>query len=351
MAAKIGHLLDNLHLRAYVLLQDQWVRLFVIFCGYQVLATLVWRGQMSNVPSLILLHHDPYTLIREGFLHTSMLSPVIGHMLGIEGKLPIYIFYGCFFAVTLLALFALVRSLTKNVRTAGILLALLSLSPLLHILYTYVGRSDAFVVLTYIIFVTAQSALLENGAAFLLILAHREQALIIFALQLFLFPSEWRKIARSIPGIAGGLIWYVGYNAIIGPNAEDRLYWAKLYYDRISFSSFSLYLLVASLLAFGFFLVPIVHMWLRKEPGRWRLAASVIAIMLFTGLVTNDHTRVAMLLSLPVYLFVLRVYAKDPPNLSMREIVLIALLGLLQWESLGHEFEMSGWHQWFPDIH
>jgi hypothetical protein len=174
-----------------------------LFYGlYLVVAFVFWRVRYIDIPSLITMHQHPFVLGSEAsFLHGSPLGPLIGYFLHVEGKWPVHLFYSIFVAITLVAIFFFVRSIAKkDQHKTFLLLAVLSLSPLFHVLYSWIGKSDALLVLAYLAFVASSTLVLESGAAFFLLLAHREQALVILALHLWLFPTEWRKLLRALPG-------------------------------------------------------------------------------------------------------------------------------------------------------
>lgn len=309
--------------------------------AYLLLFFALYGVRFIDVPSLVALFANPFALLPADyqFLHGSPLGPLIGHFLGVRGKYEIYLFFSAAACAALAALGVLAWRAAEPARRP-LVFTVLALSPLLHVLLSWVGKSDPLLILGYAAFLLLPESLLISLPAFAMLLAHREQALIILALHLLLFPHEWRRILWALPGAAAALLWFVYYGQVLGGFAgRESALWES---TEQLLSAGPIAVLLGVLLIFGWFWLVIAHL-LKTHSEKIRIAVAAVAVLAL-ALATVDHTRVGAILGLPLVLFALRAYgAEGQPAPSLRAWIFLAALGLIQLESAGAGVLFSHW--------
>jgi len=273
----------------------------------------------TDLSSLLEMHAHPFSLGAEAaWLHNSPLGPIIGHFLGVDTKLEILIFYGIIAVITL----AVLAWYSKN------LFALLWISPLIHVILFWIGKSDTLLILSYLLFAIATSPILITGGVFFMILAHKEQAMLILLIHGILFREYWKFLPVMIG--AGLAFTFFGIQSYVLGDYPTRADY--LFNDSVTWSFWT------PLLTFGWFLIPTLYVaWKERS---WAILSVVAFIIVFTTGWIGDHTRPAAMLSLPVYLYVLHYFKWWEPK--WWQLVGLAILGLTVVEDMGWGF--LGWY-------
>src|SRR5262249_3457019 len=149
---------------------------------------------------------------------------------------------------------------------------------------------------------------IRNIAIFGMILAHREEALILFVVHIIVSKGNWKEWLKCAPGVILGLAVFAWYYYVLGPvvsranfiqqnlrTIEQNLHNAPL----ILFLTFN-----------WFWLVIGWNLYHRRHFYRTLIA---LAVVLAATFLTLDTTRVAVVCGLPLILFLI-----NTPELRVR---------------------------------
>ncbi|MBU2103721.1 hypothetical protein KKD81_02885 [Patescibacteria group bacterium] len=276
-------------------------------------------------------HLDPFAALPTSSqaLHGSPLPAIIGNVLGIVSENTIQIFYVLLVLAAFGALMWYVRHIGKE-KNSPLFFLLIALTPLPLVLISWIGKPDPLVVLAYIGFLVSSAPVLIAGSAFLLLLAHKEVAILLLLIHAILFPSELRKISIASIGVVMGLIYFALYTNIVG-TVTDRTAFVAEHLSQLLQTP-----LIAALFIFNWFLLVLLLLYKRGILRSVRILAAIAVIFVVSVFVVLDHTRIAALLSLPLYVYVLRKVAdaKEGFSLSKKQFLILLVVSLLQIEAV-----------------
>lgn len=280
-------------------------------------------------------------------LYGSPLGPMIGHLLGIYSQTG-YIIMSL--VIVALCLWALTRSIVRianvasGTRRALDTLVLLSLSPIVLVLFSWVGKTDTLIVLSYLAFVAARHPIVRNAAVVCLLLAHEEIAILLLCVHFVLNPGELRKLNESLPGIVLGVGALALYHHLLPPY-QDR---AAFVMDPRNLGYWLHNLSVVPAIAwagFNWFWVVIGWAFWKRWLPRLALAAA-LAVPLAAGVITSDSTRVVLLVGFPLVWILLKKYLEHGKPLPYNVIVPALALSFIQsrYQAPEFRFAWSNWH-------
>ncbi len=311
------------------------VALVLYLCIFFSLYGVRLVDQSVQIP----LMQNPFTpLPPEGqFLHDSPLIPVIGYILGLEGKWEVYGLYGVFTLLAIVAVIVYVLNLTAWDLTRSSILLIPASLPLLHVLLFWVGKPDPVIVLCYLGFISSQSRIVRVSAVMGMMLAHLQIGLLLIALHHVIFTEERTRLGTPVLGalIGGGLYWM--YQSSLVMPVQGRV-------GFLVNQTFSLSVLVSGLigtaLSLGLWWY-VVWLVVRAKPGEMLRVVFVCGVVLIVATLVLDHTRVATLLFLPLLVYIVKAYAMRVIDFAYPHILIS--LGLVRWQFVGHAVVVSNW--------
>jgi hypothetical protein len=264
------------------------------------------------------------------YLHGSPLGPIIAHYLGLWMPGQLFIFYASLVALCVWAVHSYLRKFSHSSGNRYLLLAtVIALSPLLHVLVSWVGISDPLLVLGYIWFISSRSLVVKNGAIFFMLLAHFQQGILVLAVHaiLNLKKEHLKRAYVYATGVLLGGIAYGLYHFAIGETLSREEYLVKNLSEFLSAPN----VMLSVLFAFSWFSVVIGYQFYRERNPRLLVAVVlIITVVIFT----IDRTRVGAMLSLPLYFAAVRFFSDQPlPNRKILWALL--LLSVIQMELNG----------------
>jgi hypothetical protein len=303
---------------------------------------LVTGVRFADLSQLVALHAQPFRLLdspQKWFLHGSLLNIFAGHALHVESPLQIRGFY---LAATFLAIGAILYYGHRGLADPGErwrFFVLVALSPLLHVLVFWVGKSDAFLVAGYFLLLLARGPLVVGALALGMTLAHQEIATVLLAVHALLHRPRPALLLALVAGWAAGLGVHQVYLAQLGITGSSRVLWAAGRLEAFARSNFARPVAMLAL-SFSWFWIPVL-VFLRERRG-WAvpgLAAGCFAVATF-GV---DFTRVFTVMALPLIVHVARELARAEGGVLQPHFRAFTLLAFVQMElAIGRVWD-NGW--------
>ena len=270
---------------------------------------LVTGVRFVDEDALAALHAEPFRAVPEmrAYLHASPLGVFVGHAVRADSPRRAQALSMTMTAAALGAVLLYGRSALAEPGQRWIFFRLVALSPLIHVLIFWVGKSDAFLVAAYMLLLVARQPVVVCGLSLVMTLAHPEQATVVLIAHLVLARPGRALVLAHLLGWAMGVGVWQAYLAELGLAGSPRVEWLANRMDLLVRAN--LFRPVTMLwLSFSWFWIPVlVHA--RRRPG-WALP--VLAAGCFTvAALAVDFTRTFTMLSLPLMVHVAHELARD----------------------------------------
>jgi hypothetical protein len=305
-----------------------------------VLVTGVRFADFSSLGELHARPFDPLADPRDRYLHASLINIFVGHALGAVSPRRMYVLY---LGATALALGLILLYGHRAVRDPDerwAFFRFLALSPLIHVLAFWVGKSDAFLVGAYFLLLLTEQPVVVGALALGMTLAHLEQATVVLAVHALL---HRRRPAALVPLLAG---WLAGvgvhqvYLAQLGMAGAPRVAWLGERLEYLARNNLVRpYVMLA--LSFSWFWIPVLAYFTRPRERRVPLLAAGCFLVAALAI---DFTRVFTLISLPLTVHVARGLARDGGGGPLApRLGALTVLAFLQMElAIGRVWD-NGW--------
>lgn len=276
--------------------------------------------------------------------YTSILHSTLGFIAHITTEGGAVFFNTIFVLLALISLVFYVVQTTPEQKRLPILLVFIALTPLTEILFSWIGKSDPLLIISYVLFIVTKNPVLKNTGILLMILAHKEAALIILVVHLLLFTEERRKWKSYIPGALVGVGFLASVDFFMS-NTSARINFVFDNIDQIYRNLLNaLPIILTSFSWFWVILLPLLFKQVRARKFELLVA---VCIVISVTLLTVDNTRIAALLSLPILFYVIDFYRKERVQFNYKLILLLLVVSLFQAEWAGHTLTLTHWHS-FP---
>lgn len=292
---------------------------------------LVTGVRFADVAALGELHARPLQRLdspRAEYLHSSLVNIFVGHALQAVSPRRIQAFY---LGAMALALGAILFYGHRSVADAGerwTFFRLLALSPLIHVLVFWVGKSDPFLVAGYFLLLLFESPVVIAALALGMTLAHLEQATVVLAVHAVLHRARPTVLAPLLVGWLTGFGVHQVYLAELGIVGSPRAAWIA---ERLGFLGRNNlarpYAMVA--LSFSWFWIPVLAY---LGGRRLRVLPLLMGGCFLVAAFAMDFTRVFTLVSLPLTVYVARGLAREGGGVLAPRLGMLTALAFLQME-------------------
>jgi hypothetical protein len=249
------------------------------------------------------------------YLFDSPLKVLLLHLFHLNSAMAIGFLFLALNGLPVLAIWLV----SKNLRERQALLAIITIMPTWKITFQNIGVGDSVVISCTIILAMATSPWLVAATAVVVVLWHFQQGMLIclfcVALSAVCRDADWRQRAISIVvGAAVGVTAFAITSALLIPSHTGRAavilsHWAPFLAKNFIFLPIVLCSAVPAL----FLMFDAALRSDRKERGRMRYTAVALSgLALCISLVTLDVSRVLLLLTLPIVLFLANPRAVSP---------------------------------------
>ncbi len=238
---------------------------------------------MNLPPDHQFLYGSPFTFfVGSYYLHHGLddrASYFVVHLLGV-----------------VLFFVALRKALARGLDDEGRRLATIVMlsSPLLFVVLSWIGKSDAYLLAFFLLLTMTASAATQVILCALMVLCHREMGAAVLVAYLFLKRRSWRAI---VLGLALGEIALLAYTRVLLSSVPESRITYAVSHASMMWSIFWSHPLLHLLASFGPFWVYVVtRKTLTPAAGAVFVAALVLSI------VSQDFTRVFVIVSTPLLL-------------------------------------------------
>jgi hypothetical protein len=216
---------------------------------------------------------------------------------------------------------------------------LLALSPLLHVLSFWLGKSDPYLVGSYFLLLLTRHPAGAAVLAMAMTLAHPEQATVILAVHAAMHRPARAWLLAILAGWAAGAGVTQLYLAELGLAGSPRAAWAGQWLEVLLRNNVARPVTMLWL-SFSWFWIPVLaYVWARR--GTRLLALAGICFVVAAS--SADFTRVFTLLSLPLTVHVARSLAREGGDALGPWLNRLMPLGFLQMElAIGRVWD-NGW--------
>lgn len=292
---------------------------------------LVTGVRFADMSSLGELHARPLQLLdspRDHYLHSSLVNIFVGHALQAVSPRRIQTLYLGAMALALGAMLLYGHRAVADPAERWTFFRILALSPLIHVLAFWVGKSDPFLVAGYFLLLLSENSLVVGALALGMTLAHLEQATVVLWVHALLHRPRPAVLIPLLGGWLAGLGVHHVYLTELGMAGSPRVSWLA---DRLEFLGRNNFARPYAMLAlsFSWFWIPVLaYLRGRRE---WPLPLAAGACFLVAAL-AMDFTRVFTLLSLPLTVHVARGLAREGGGLLVPRLGMLTVLAFLQME-------------------
>lgn len=271
-----------------------------------------FKPTFTDIPDLIQLHANPFEILvaeKRQFLHGSLANILLGWFLGAKTEAQIRLLYAAIFSLSMGMLVYCALKKYQNPKSAILFLLVLCASPIVHVLTTWLGKSDSLLLIGYMLLYFMDTHVLISAGAFLIVLAHKEMGIIVLAFHMAI--SNERKISPVLVGLVIGALAHALYMKELPSLPASRLDYLIANYDHIKNYFFERlgYNLWGAFVPF--FVFAFIKNLLSIKAMTMSLAAFVIAML------ASDFVRVYTMLSVPIFFSVSERFAiKDHINIK-----------------------------------
>jgi hypothetical protein len=274
-----------------------------------VLSVFLIKGRYYiDFDELLALQRNPWAVLRpdRSFLYGSILGFFAGHLLHVRGVSNTEHFYNVLAACACIVVPALYYYRDRARGAAA--LYLFYLTPIPFLLISWLGKSDSLVVIFYAVLFTARRGVIHALSVFLLVLAHKEQGIVIVALHWLLQYGRRPAVdPLALMAVAAALAvhaWYQSHLPVVPHGRLDVLIESarSAFFENRKSAPMEVFSI------FGLFWLPLLHCFSAVDRmSRYRLLIACAAAV-FLAMVTIDCTRVGVMVALPVYFFVIEYW-------------------------------------------
>ena len=247
---------------------------------------------MNLPPDHQFLYGSPFTFfVGSYYLHHGLddrASYFVVHLLGVA-----------------LLCVSLRKALARGLDDEGLRLATIvtSSSPLLFVVLSWIGKSDAYLLAFFFLLTLTESAATQAVLCVLMVLCHRELGAAVLAAYLLLGRGSWRPI---VLGLALGETALVAYTQLLLSSAPESRAAYAVSHAAIFWNAFWSHPFLHLFASFGPFWVYVVTRK-RLTPA----SAVIVVAALALSIVSQDFTRVFVIVSTPLLLEITREAVAD----------------------------------------
>ena len=303
---------------------------------------LVTGPRFVDVDALAALYAEPFRLLgdpADRYLHSSVANIFVGYLVGAVSPhrvqaLAIAAALAAAGAVLLYGHRAIAES---DERWA--FFRLLALSPLLHVLAFWLGKSDPYLVGSYFLLLLARHPAVIAVLAMAMTLAHPEQATVILAVHAAMHRPARAWLLAVLAGWAAGAGMAQLYLAELGLAGSPRAAWVGQWLERLLRNNVARPVTMLWL-SFSWFWIPVLaYVW----AGRRTRVLALAGICFVIAGSSADFTRVFTLISLPLAVHVARALSREAGGVLGPRLGRLTPLGFLQMElAIGRVWD-NGW--------
>lgn len=303
---------------------------------------LVTGPRFVDVDALAGLYAQPLRLLADPadrYLHSSVGNIVVGSLLGAVSPRRVQALAIAAALAAVAAVLAYGHRAIADPDERWTFFRLLALSPLLHVLAFWLGKSDAYLVGTYFLLLLARHPVVAAVLAMAMTLAHPEQATVVLAVHAAMHRPTRAVLLAMLAGWAAGAGVTQLYLAELGLAGSPRAAWIGQWLEVLIRNNFSRPVTMLWL-SFSWFWIPIIaYAWARRRARLLALAGICFVIAASSA----DFTRVFTLLSLPLTVHVARELARGAGGALGPWVGRLTPLGFLQMElAIGRVWD-NGW--------
>ena len=291
--------------------------------------------------ALIQLHADPFRVLDElrRFLHSSLVNIFVGHAFGAVSPRRVQALSLTATALALGAVLLYGHRAIADPSQRWTFVRLLALSPLIHVLMFWMGKSDPYLVLAYFLLLLTRDRVGVAALALVMTLAHPEQAAVVLAVHAILYRPGPTLLLALLVGWAVGMGVHQAYLAQIGMSGWPRGTWIAARLDIPP--RYNLGRPVSMLwLSFSWFWIPLL-VYAKGRPD-WKLPA-LAGLCFMVAAASADFTRVFTLVSLPLIVHIARELAGAQGGVLGPWLGRLTALGFLQMEIAMGRIWDNGW--------
>jgi hypothetical protein len=303
---------------------------------------LVTGPRFVDLDSVARLYAEPFRLLpdpMDRYLHASVSSTFVGHFLGAWSPRRAQALALAVAALAVAAVLAYGHRAIADPEERWTFFRLLALSPLLHVLVFWLGKSDPYLIAPYFVLLLARGPAVAAVLALAMTLAHPEQATVILGAHAVL-----HRPARGVAlAYVGG--WVVGigveqlYLTQLGMTGSPRALWIAQWGELLVRNNLARPATMLWLSFVWFWIPVLVYVRSRRAGTALALGGLCFAVAAFSA----DFTRVFTLLALPLTVHVARALARDGGGALAPWLGRLLPLAFLQMElALGRAWD-NGW--------
>jgi len=337
--------MNRMHRIKEILVGDSWLP-YLFVALYAAVFFVVYGMGVGELKGNTALAQDLFAPLEGHYqsLYGSPLGPLLAHMLHIYSQTG---YIALFLLIVALCMWALTRGIlysAANRRNALDALVLLALSPIMLLLYSWVGKTDPLIILSYLAFVLFRHPLVRNIAVACLLLAHEEIGALVLIVHFILNATDLRNWRDFLPGVFAGAGLQSLYHHLLPPY-QDRLAFVQDPQHLQDWISNLVHAPIIAWAGFGWFWGVIGWAFWKRWLPRLTLAAAV-AVPLAAAMVTSDTTRVIILVGFPLVWMLLKKYLEHGDPLPYKAVMPALVLSLVQSRYQTPEFRIvwSNWH-------
>ena len=303
---------------------------------------LVTGPRFVDTDTLAGLYAQPLRLLpdpADRYLHSSVGNIVVGSLLGAVSPRRVQALAIAAALAAVAAVLAYGHRAITDPDERWTFFRLLALSPLLHVLAFWLGKSDPYLVGTYFLLLLARHPVVAALLAMAMTLAHPEQATVVLAVHAAMHRPTRAVLLAMLAGWAAGAGVTQLYLAELGLAGSPRAAWIGQWLEVLIRNNFSRPVTMLWL-SFSWFWIPVIaYAWARRRARLLALAGICFVIAASSA----DFTRVFTLLSLPLTVHVARELARGAGGALGPWVRRLTPLGFLQMElAIGRVWD-NGW--------
>lgn len=265
---------------------------------------------------------------QDQYLHSSLVSIFVGHTLGAVSPRRMRALSLSVMALALSAVLLYGHRAVPDPAERWTFFRLLALSPLIHVLVFWLGKSDPYLVAGYFLLLLSGNAFVVAALALGMTLTHLEQATVLLAVHGLLHRPRPAVVGGLLAGWLAGLAVHQAYLVQLGLAGSPRVSWLWDHPDVLGRNNLARpYAMLA--LSFSWFWIPLFA-YLRDRRG-WTLPL-LSGACFAVAMLAMDFTRVFTLVALPLIVHVARELAHEGAGTLRPRLGALTGLGFLQME-------------------
>jgi hypothetical protein len=291
---------------------------------------LVTGVRFVNLSTMGALHARPLERLEpsEQYLHASLLNIFVGHTFRAWSIPRMRVMYLGALTLALGAILLYGHRAVADPVERWTFFRLLALSPLIHVLVFWLGKSDPYLVSGYFLLLLSGNSVVVGALALGMTLAHLEQATALLAVHALLHRPRPAVLAALLAGWLAGLGAHQVYLGQLGLAGSPRAAWLWERAEHLGRNNLARpYAMLA--LSFSWFWMPVfAYVRGRREWTPPLLAGACFAM----AMLAIDFTRVFTLVALPLIVHVARELAREGGGALRPRLGVLTWLGFLQME-------------------